>query len=145
MFSSIKPKLGDHLCVGLSVFTNSNLLRIQNCFVLIFRTILGLQQVKQAWLGKNIEINKQSVAIFWSNWRQYGSVLNSFNWISRTFWTSRKCLDLPIFYQTFLAVRASKFFTKTRANSSIYSRKPGNYNCTIVFGIDIMKKSSPIN
>ena len=27
----------------------------------------------------------------------------------------------------------------------IHSRKPGNYNCTIIFEIDIMKKSSPLN
>ena len=43
---------------------------------------------------------------------------------------------------------ASKFFTyvtKTRANSSTYSRKPGNYNGTIIFEIDIMKKSTTIN
>ena len=41
-----------------------------------------------------------------------------------------------------------KFFsyvTKTGANLYTYSRKPGNYNGTIVFEIDIMKKSSPIN
>ena len=41
-----------------------------------------------------------------------------------------------------------KFFTyvtKTRANLSTHSRKPGNYNDTIIFEIDIMKKSSPIN
>ena len=35
--------------------------------------------------------------------------------------------------------------TKTHANVSTYSRKPGNYNGTINFEIDIMKKSSPIN
>ena len=34
---------------------------------------------------------------------------------------------------------------KTNANVSTYSRKPGNYNGTINFEIDIMKKSSPIN
>ena len=41
-----------------------------------------------------------------------------------------------------------KFFTyvtKTRANLSTYSRKPGNYNGTINFEIDIMKMASPIN
>ena len=41
-----------------------------------------------------------------------------------------------------------KFFTyvtKTRSNLYTYSRKPGNYNDTIIFEIDIMKKSSPIN
>ena len=35
--------------------------------------------------------------------------------------------------------------TKTFANLTTYSRKPGDYNGTIIFEIDIMKKSSPIN
>ena len=41
-----------------------------------------------------------------------------------------------------------KFFTyvtKTCAHLSKYSRKPGNYNGTIAFVINIMKKSSPLN
>ena len=41
-----------------------------------------------------------------------------------------------------------KFFTyvtKTRAHLSTYSRKPWNYNDTIIIEIDIMKKSSPLN
>ena len=41
-----------------------------------------------------------------------------------------------------------KFFTyvtKTRANLTTYSRKLENYNGTIIFEIDIMKNSSPIN
>ena len=37
------------------------------------------------------------------------------------------------------------YLTKTRANSTTYSRKPGNFNGTISFEIDIMKNSSPIN
>ena len=44
--------------------------------------------------------------------------------------------------------RLSKRFTyvaKTRANLTTYSRKPENYNGTIIFEIDIMKNSSPIN
>ena len=36
-------------------------------------------------------------------------------------------------------------FTKTFANLTTYSRKPGNYNGTIIFEIDIMKNSSPLN
>ena len=35
--------------------------------------------------------------------------------------------------------------TKTIANLSTYSRKPGDYNGTIMFEIDIMKSSSPLN
>ena len=41
-----------------------------------------------------------------------------------------------------------KFFTyvtKTRAHLSTYSRKPWNYNDTIIIEIDTMKKSSPLN
>jgi hypothetical protein len=41
----------------------------------------------------------------------------------------------------------SKFFTyviKTRPNLSTYSRKLGNYSGTIIFEIDIIKKSYPI-
>ena len=35
--------------------------------------------------------------------------------------------------------------TKSIANLTRYSRKPGNYNGTIIFAIDIMKNSSPLN
>ena len=35
--------------------------------------------------------------------------------------------------------------TKTIANLTTYSRKPGDYNGTIIFEIDIMKNSSPLN
>ena len=31
-------------------------------------------------MGKHTEINKQSVVIFWPNWRRFGSVLNSFSY-----------------------------------------------------------------
>ena len=34
--------------------------------------------------------------------------------------------------------------TKTIANLATYSRKPENYNGTIIFEFDIMKNSSPI-
>ena len=37
------------------------------------------------------------------------------------------------------------YVTKTMANLTTFSRKPGNYNGTIIFEIDIMKKSYPIN
>ena len=37
------------------------------------------------------------------------------------------------------------YVTKTCANLTTYSRKPENYNGTIIFEIDIMKNSSPIN
>ena len=43
---------------------------------------------------------------------------------------------------------SSKCFTcvtKTIANLTTYSRKPGDYNGTIIFEIDIMKNSSPFN
>ena len=35
--------------------------------------------------------------------------------------------------------------TKTIANLTTYSRKPGDYSGTIIFEIDIMKNSSPLN
>ena len=37
------------------------------------------------------------------------------------------------------------YVTKNHANLTTYSRKPENYNGTIVFEIDIMKNSSPLN
>ena len=37
------------------------------------------------------------------------------------------------------------YVTKTCDNLTTYSRKPENYNGTIIFEIDIMKNSSPIN
>ena len=37
------------------------------------------------------------------------------------------------------------YATKTIANLTTYSRKPGDYNGTIIFEIDIMKNSSPLN
>ena len=49
---------------------------------------------------------------------------------------------------TFSKDTLGKFFmyvTKTIANLTTYSRKPGDYNGTIIFEIDIMKNSSPLN
>ena len=46
------------------------------------------------------------------------------------------------------AATIGKYFTydtKTIANSTTYSRNPGDYNGTIIFEIDIMKNSSPLN
>ena len=37
------------------------------------------------------------------------------------------------------------YVTKTIANLTTYCRKTGEYNGTIIFEIDIMKNSSPIN
>ena len=37
------------------------------------------------------------------------------------------------------------YVTKTIANLTINSRKPGDYNGTIIFEIDIMKNLSPLN
>jgi len=62
--------------------------------------------------------------------------------------------DKPAYYyykhkcSSFLGSSSRKFFTyvtKTRLNLPTYSRKLGNYNGTIVFEIDIMKKPSLIN
>ena len=40
---------------------------------------------------------------------------------------------------------SSNYVIKTCANLTTYSRKLEKYNDTIIFEIDIMKKSSPIN
>ena len=37
------------------------------------------------------------------------------------------------------------YVTKTIANLTTYRRKLGDYNGTIIFEIDIMKNSSPLN
>ena len=37
------------------------------------------------------------------------------------------------------------YVTKTIANLTTYSKKTGDYNGTIIFEIDTIKKSSPIN
>ena len=42
-------------------------------------------------------------------------------------------------------VNVSRMSPKTMANLTTFNRKPGNYNGTIIFEIDIMKKFSPIN
>ena len=67
-------------------------------------------------------------------------ICNDIN-MNRTFKSAKIWLRNSIF-------NVSKFFTyvsKTHANLSTYSRKPGNYNGIIIFEIDIMRKSSPIN
>ena len=56
-----------------------------------------------------------------------------------TFTFSRKIS----FNECFTYDECFMYVTKTRANT--YSRKPENYNGTIIFEIDIMKNSSPIN
>ena len=62
------------------------------------------------------EIRVSKDRIFWKNQTAYNSARKSFT-----------------------------FVAKTRANLTIYSRKPENYNGTIIFEIDIMKNSAPIN
>ena len=52
------------------------------------------------------------------------------------------------FYALIAGHGNSKCFTcvtKTIANLTTYSRKPGDYNGTIIFEFDIMKNSSPLN
>ena len=59
-----------------------------------------------------------------------------------------------MWYNFFLKLNSNKitgvnvsrtYVTKTCANLTAYSRKPENYNGTIIFEIDIMKNSSRIN
>ena len=49
------------------------------------------------------------------------------------------------FPHTFSSCKCFTWYTKTFANLTTYSRKPGNYNGTIIFENDIMKNSSPLN
>ena len=44
----------------------------------------------------------------------------------------------------FLLLIFFSYVTKTCQHLSTYSRKPGNYNGTIIFEVDIMKKFSPL-
>ena len=60
-----------------------------------------------------------------------------------TFERNEDCVTVFLKWKDF-----SKCFTcvtKTIANLATYSRKPENYNGTIIFEFDIMKNSSPIN
>ena len=78
--SSIRPKYDNWLFVDFCVFIHSclfYLLQTYNCSENQNKTILA----SHVRIGKNTQINKQSVVIFWPNWRQYGSVLNSFSCI----------------------------------------------------------------
>ena len=53
----------------------------------------------------------------------------------------------PVAFNVILGL-LNEFFTyvtKTIANLTTYRRKTGEYNGTIIFEIDIMKNSSPIN
>ena len=65
------------------------------------------------------------------------SSVNTLN-LNGTTWAERKNGDW-IYCKCFTCV------TKTIANLTTYSRKPGDYNGTIIFEIDIMKNSSPLN
>ena len=64
-----------------------------------------------------------------------------------------KCCEPNLITSTYCAAindlpPTSKCFTcvtKTIANLTTYSRKPGDYSGTIIFEIDIMKNSSPLN
>ena len=44
-----------------------------------------------------------------------------------------------------MSLELHQYVAKTIANSTTYSRKPGDCNGTIIFEIDIMKNSSPLN
>ena len=58
------------------------------------------------------------------------------------------CTSMVTFLWIRKPISKSKFFThvtKTCVNLNKYSRKPENYNGTIIFEIDIIKNSSPIN
>ena len=57
---------------------------------------------------------------------------------------SLKSHFMPIWVLALLNSKCFKNVNKTCANLTTYSRKPENYNGTIIFEINIMKKSPPI-
>ena len=59
---------------------------------------------------------------------------------------NKSCVKLSsAFEHLYYISKCFTCFTKTFASSATYSRKPGDYNGTIIFEIDIMKNSSPLN
>ena len=68
----------------------------------------------------------------------FGNVLPVFNITEQT-------VLVQDFYLKWTSCKFFTYVTKTRANLTTYSRKPENYNGIIIFEIDIMKNSSPIN
>ena len=72
--------------------------------------------------------NERKGKVFW------GCVI-SMNWV---------CLaDLQL--RDMCSSKCFTYVAKTIANSTTYSRKPGDYNGTIIFEFDIMKNLSPLN
>ena len=55
----------------------------------------------------------------------------------------RSVRKVVLFHSTF--DKCFTYVTKTIAILTTYSRKPGDYNGTVIFEIDIMKNSSPLN
>ena len=76
IFSSIKPKHDKWLFVYFYVFPRIYLSCTENCSEHQNKTIFGATQVN---LGENTKVNKQSLVIFWLNWRKYGAVSYSFS------------------------------------------------------------------
>ena len=48
-------------------------------------------------------------------------------------------------YLSYFSCKCFTYVAKTIANSTTYSRNPGDYNGNIIFEFDIMKNSSPLN
>ena len=75
IFSSIKPKMTSD---SLFTFVFFPFLSEFTCFVpkivLNIKTIFCKKQVHSGKIGENTKVNKQLVAMFWLNWRNYGSV-----------------------------------------------------------------------
>ena len=90
------------------------------------------------------EISRKFFTFYWTRikiWWHFHSLQNQRNTI--TGYT---------YYFGLQNIRQCKFFMYVHMSPELvhmylttYSRKPGNYNGTIIFEIDIMKKSSPIN
>ena len=71
IFSSIKPKYDKWLFVYFCVFPRIYLFCAENCSEHHNKTTFCSKQVNS---GKNTKVNKQSLAMFWLNWRKYGFV-----------------------------------------------------------------------
>ena len=90
------------------------------------------------------EISRKFFTFYWTRikiWWHFHSLQNQRNTI--TGYT---------YYFGLQNIRQCKFFMYVHMSPELvhmylttYSRKPGNYNGTIIFEIDIMKKSSPLN
>ena len=112
----------------------------------LYSTLAKYFKIKRQWLA--LKFHSRQPSRYWRNFYERD------NWLM--FWIGQLLSAWMNSKQSFILIisKESKhhlrhnFFTygtKTHANLTIYSIKPGNYNGTNFFEIDIIKKSSPIN